>query len=260
MSNYQIRPLNTGTIILDKGYYVTAGIGLGQEIEVPAIAWYLTDGQHQVLVDTGIAATELADWHHAGSKQAAGQAVHELLEALGVRPEKIEMVFFTHLHWDHCHNMDKFANARLVVGATELAFALEPIPPYFKSYEYRALGMKAPFIGQRLEVIDGETELLPGLTAFPTPGHSIGHMSLAVDTSNGVHVIAGDAAFSYDNLTPAAAHLPFTMIGRYVNGIAAWQSLEAIVRRGDVVLPGHEPRVLDAELYPTSSPSVGRGR
>ncbi|RJX32501.1 MAG: N-acyl homoserine lactonase family protein [Desulfarculus sp.] len=250
MSDYRIWPLNTGTIIVDKGGYITRGQGLGIEVEIPATAWYLSDGQHKVLVDTGMCHTDLAHWHHGGSQQGPDQAVHKCLARLGVDPADIELIIFTHLHWDHCHNLDQFPRARMVVSQTELAFALEPIPPYYKSYEYSALGKRAPFLNRNFEQINGEVDVLPGLTIFPTPGHSPGHQSVAVSTSGGVHVITGDAVFAYVNLQPAGPHLPFNIMGRFADIVASWHSLEEITRRADVVLPGHDMAVFDSPVYP----------
>jgi N-acyl homoserine lactone hydrolase len=250
MSEYTITPLKTGTIMVDKGAYITRGIGLGREVKIPATAWYLTDGQHRIMVDTGMCHTQLAERHHKGSWQDPGEAVHEKLLATGVDPAEIELIIFTHLHWDHFHNLDKFPNARFVVNKQELAFALDPIPPYYKSYEHHKLGMKAPFVDVPMDTLEGESELLPGITVFPTPGHSPGHQSVAVNTEAGLHVIAGDAVFSYDNLEPADENLEFTIMGRFMDIVASWRSLEEIVRRADVVLPGHDIRVMDVEIYP----------
>jgi glyoxylase-like metal-dependent hydrolase (beta-lactamase superfamily II) len=84
-------------------------------MEIPGTAWYVTDGRRKIMVDVGMCRTELADWHHKGSRQEPGEAVHEQLQALGVDPAEIELVILTHLHWDHCHNLDKFTKARFVV-------------------------------------------------------------------------------------------------------------------------------------------------
>ncbi|MBM4433255.1 MAG: N-acyl homoserine lactonase family protein [Chloroflexi bacterium] len=250
MSKYRIHPLKTGTIVLDKGAYITRGVDVGKKVDVPATAWYVTDGRCQIMVDTGMCYTSLADWHHPGSRQEPGEAIHEQLQRTGVNPRDIELVIFTHLHWDHCHNLSKFSNARLVVSAQEYAFALDPIPPYYKSYEHHKLGKSAPFIGAKFETVDGELEILPGITVFPTPGHSPGHQSVAIETNGGVHVVAGDAVFAYDNLEPADENHPFTIMGRFSDIVASWRSLEEIVRRADVILPGHDSRALNAEVYP----------
>lgn len=38
MNKYQIRPLRTGTIIVAKGAYITRGVDLGKEVDIPATA------------------------------------------------------------------------------------------------------------------------------------------------------------------------------------------------------------------------------
>jgi N-acyl homoserine lactone hydrolase len=258
MSNFVITPLNTGTIVVDKGEYVTRGIDAGVKVPIPAIAWYLTDGRHQVVVDTGMCQTSLADWHHPGSHQADGQAIHEQLTAIGVRPDEIELVVVTHLHWDHCHNLDKFINARFVVSRQELAWALDPHPLYFKSYEAPQLGRTAPFRHTTFETVDGEAEILPGLEVFSTIGHTPGHQSVAVATEAGVHVITGDACFAYVNLAPANDTLRFTIMGRVMDLLAAWRSLEVIVERATVVLPAHDEKVFAHARYPAQTDTPRR--
>ena len=54
-------------------------------------------------------------YHHDGL-QEPGQAIHEQLARAGVGCDKIDMILFTHLHWDHCHNLKKFPRARLFVS------------------------------------------------------------------------------------------------------------------------------------------------
>jgi len=250
MNDFTIKPLNTGLVTVDKGAYVTRGVDLGVEVDLPASCWYVTDGAHKIMVDTGMCGGELADWHHHGSKQAPGQAVHEQLLAMGVDPKEIELVIFTHLHWDHCHNMDRFSNARFLVSAVELEFARNPIPPYYKSYEHPKLGKKAPFTDATFETVEGEKEILPGLSVFPTPGHSPGHQSVQAQTRGGTHIITGDAVFAYVNLEPSGEHMPFTIMGRFMDIAASWNSLEEIVRRADVILPGHDMKVFEHEVYP----------
>jgi N-acyl homoserine lactone hydrolase len=47
--------------------------------------------------------------------------------------------------------------------------------------------------GLTYEVLDGETDVGPGLRLIPTPGHAPGHQSLLVETGDGTVVIAGQA-------------------------------------------------------------------
>jgi len=247
----RIVPINTGYIQLDKGQYITPGQGNGVLVHVPTWAFLVTDGRERILVDTGMSDTERADWHHPGSYQPAGHRIDQQLEKLGIKPEEINAVLFTHLHWDHCSNMKLFTNATYYVHAKELAFALSPHILYHKSYESKNLGVTPPFDGVEFRSVDDEYQYNDRITLFPTPGHCPGHQSVAVTTDAGVFVIAGDAVFSDENLEPDKHRgLPFTPMGRYVNVFEMFSSMERIVARADRILTGHGTGVSRQPTYP----------
>jgi N-acyl homoserine lactone hydrolase len=247
----RIHPIDTGHIMLDKGAYVTPGRDGGKIILVPCNAYLVTDGRHHVLVDTGMCETERAQWHHPGSYQPEGHRIDQQLAKLGLRPDEIEAVLFTHLHWDHCSNMKLFRRARMYVQRRELEFALDPHVLYGKSYESPKLGVEPPFQGVDFEVVDGEQPYNSYITMFPTPGHCPGHQSVAVETEAGCHVIAGDAVFADDNLRPDEhRHLPFTPMGRYVDVFAMFDSMARILKRARVVLTGHGEAVFRHPFHP----------
>jgi|GEM_PF-4554267 len=85
----KIYPMNTGFIGLDKGAYITPGKGYGQDVVVPTWTFLVTGGTEKILVDTGMSATERADWHHRGSYQPEGFRIDEQLAKLGVGVEEI---------------------------------------------------------------------------------------------------------------------------------------------------------------------------
>ncbi|MEM3574817.1 MAG: N-acyl homoserine lactonase family protein [Candidatus Bathyarchaeia archaeon] len=249
----KIYPMNTGFIRVDKGAYITMGRGYGEEIDVPDWAFLVTDGKERILIDTGMCETERADWHHPGSRQPEGYRIDERLRELGIEPEDIDAVVFTHLHWDHCSNMKLFRNAKFYVHRRELQFALDPHPLYLKSYESKRLGVTPPFDGVDFEEVSSEYRLRPYITIFPTPGHSPGHQSVAVETDDGVYVIAGDAVFSDENLEPDGHRgLPFTPMGRYVDVFDMFDSMERIFRRTgpDRIFPGHGRNIGRRPVYP----------
>ncbi len=247
----KIYPINTGFIRLDKGLYITGGVGYGQEVEVPTSSFLVTDGTEKILIDTGMSDTRRADWHHPGSYQPEGFRIDEKLAKLGVTPEEIGAVIFTHLHWDHCANTGLFKNATFWVHQKELDFALDPHVLYYKSYESENLNVEAPFKDVTFETVDGEYQYNDFITMFPTPGHCPGHQSVAVETERGVYVIAGDAVFADQNLEPDKhRNLPFTPMGRYVNVFEMFESMEKIIDRADVVLTGHGQGVYEQEVYP----------
>ncbi len=248
---YRIRPILTGTMKIDQGVYLIWGRGAGNEVVVPATAWLVEGAPFPILVDTGMCDSERASrWHHQGI-QEQGQDMVSRVRALGIEPEEVGMLIMTHLHWDHTANMRAFSRARCVVHRRELAFALDPIPQYYRSYEASQLGLTAAFRGVEFELVDGEKELLPGITVFPSFGHCPGHQAVEVRTEKGPYVIAGDAVMVYDNLRgDPEARLPLVPPARFTNALESWESLKAIAGRATHVLPGHDMRVFDREVYP----------
>lgn len=161
-------------------------------------------------------------------------SILEQLEKLGYSPEDIDLIIFTHLHWDHCFYMEKFPRAEFWVNRKEYEFAMDPIPLYYKSYEAPQLGITRPFEGISFHVTLGEQEILPGIRVFETPGHSVGSQSVEVDTREGKYLIVGDAVFIMDNLKPIEEiGYNITPPNRFANIIEAWHSIEIIKERAE---------------------------
>ena len=251
-----IRPLNTGfvtTIPKQYLYHHTTTNYLphvpDERIEMPCFAFLVEGGEKLLLVDTGMAWTEQATkYHHPGSYQPEGMSIVEQLAKVGYSPGDIEVIVFTHMHWDHIYYMDKFTNAKFYVHEREYAFAMDPIPLYYKSYEHPALGIKRPFEGIKITTVSGETEIIPGVRVFETFGHSPGHQSVEIDTKNGSYICCGDSLFILDNLNPIEEiHYDITPPGRYADIIATWKSIELQKKRAarpELILPCHEASLL----------------
>jgi glyoxylase-like metal-dependent hydrolase (beta-lactamase superfamily II) len=204
-----------------------------ERIEMPVFTFLIEGAEKLILIDTGMSWSERADkFHHPGSRQPEGMAIHQQLETIGYKPEDIDIVVFTHMHWDHIYYMEKFTKATFIAHETEYAFALDPIPLYYKSYEHPALGLVRPFEGIKVTTVKGEVEIVPGVRVFETPGHSPGHMSVEVDTKQGSFLCAGDSIFILDNLNPVSElHYDITPPGRFCDIIATWKSIELQKKR-----------------------------
>ncbi len=235
MKNLTVRPINTGyvpTYPLQYHYHHSCAPYLknvpNEKIPLPVFTFLVEGGDSLLLVDTGMAWTERANaYHHPGSWQDPGMAIHEQLEKIGYKPEDIDIVVFTHLHWDHMFYMDKFTNATLVAHEREYAFAMDPIPLYYKSYEHPALGIVRPFEGLEIKTVKGETEIMPGVRVFESFGHSPGHISVEVDTKDGSYICAGDSIFVLGNLNEIPElHYNITPPGRFYNIVETWKSIE----------------------------------
>jgi len=256
---WKIYPLDVGDTVADRSER-TFRRGVGQKVKEKFLAWYLTDGTRRVLVDTGPPDQEHSQkWHpYTAPTISEGQQIKNALAAKGPKPEDIELVFLTHLHWDHASNLSLFTNARFIVSKEELRYAIDPCPIHYAAFEAAQMGIEPPFLRtlSRTRTIDlAELVILPGITAIPTPGHSPGSMSLVVTTEDGPYVIAGDAVVCYENLEgDPAKGLKYIPTGLYTDLIATWNSMELIESKAlykkDHVLPGHESRVLKHNCFP----------
>ncbi len=154
------------------------------------------------------------------------------------------------MHWDHVYYMEKFTKAQFIAHRKEYEFALDPIPLYYKSYEHPALGLRRPFEGLKIDVVDGEEEIVEGVRVFPTPGHSPGHQSVEVDTKDGSYICAGDSLFILANLNPIPQiHYTITPPARFADIVACWKSIELQKNRAanpGLLLPCHEPGIESA--------------
>ena len=100
-------------------------------------------------------------------------------------PRDVACVINTHLHFDHCGGNRLFPGVPIHVQRLELQ---EPHDPH----EW------VDFPGATYVEHDGEAEVLPGIRLLPTPGHTPGHQSVLVDTPDGLVVIGGDVAYTFD--------------------------------------------------------------
>lgn len=252
-----ITPINTGMVASSpKDYHYHPSIHkfypniTDENRQLPVYAFLLDTGDERILVDTGMSSSSRADkYHHPGSVQLPGQAIHEAVEKLGYNCDDINKIIFTHLHWDHCFYMKAFKKALYYVQRAEYNFAVDPIPLYYKSYEAKELGIESPFAGCVFELLDGETEIVPGVRVYPTPGHSVGHQAVEVDTRDSTYHLVGDAIFLLDNLKSVdEMHYDITPTARFADIVSWWESVREIKRRADgpeMILPTHEPELLE---------------
>lgn len=255
-----IRPINTGFVTTLPKQYMYHHSTLpylkdvpDTRIEMPCYAFLIEGGPQPILVDTGMAWSERASqYHHPGSNQPERYAITDQIRALGYRLEDIGAIVFTHLHWDHIYYMEQFTQAVYYAHEREYAFAMNPIPLYYKSYEHPSLGITRPFEGLIFTLTQGEQDIAPGVRVFEAFGHSPGHQCVEVDTNAGSYIICGDAMFTLNSLREIPEiHYDITPPGRFFNIVESWKSIQTIKARAkspDFILPCHETSLLDRTL------------
>ncbi len=138
-----------------------------------------------ILVDTGVGWGDedlIREWKVVNRHAADALEEHDL------SPADVKIVINSHLHFDHCGQNAVFKQAPFYVQRSELDRAR-------KSGE--SIGW-FDFAGARFELLDGDAEIAEGVRVVATPGHTIGHQSVVVDTADGGAVMIGDAAYTAD--------------------------------------------------------------
>ncbi|PYE53027.1 MBL fold metallo-hydrolase [Deinococcus yavapaiensis] len=201
-------------------------------------------GGKNVLVETGM-------WDRGGEKFEAiygverDTTVFDGLRAMGLAPSDIDLVINTHLHFDHAGRnttalgRPTFERARYVVQAQELHDALHPHDRARASYIpeiFEPLAEAGVF-----EIVEGEAELLAGLSVLPLPGHNLGQQGVVLRSEGQTLVCTAD-------LMPTLAHAPYP----YVMGYDLYPVTCVDVRQtyfprwaeeGAIIAPPHDPRI-----------------
>ncbi len=153
--SFTTMPLPSGTLEMVMGCYLIQ----------------TSDNQH-ILIDTGLP----ADYTPPAAMPPAQDTTNVIqqLNAIGLRPENVDMLICTHFDVDHAGYNDTFPNAELIVQQEHYELARSGHPRYAAARAH----WDHPSLRYRL--VDGDTELLPGLTLLKTSGHAPAHQSVLV--------------------------------------------------------------------------------
>ena len=163
--------------------------------EGPVHGFVVTHAGGAVLVDTGVGGPDqvLSDW------RVVNRSVADALAELDLTPGDIGLVINTHLHFDHCGQNSVFKHAPVYVQRAELDRAQRESPQLCDWFG---------FMDARFELLDGDAEILPGLSVITTPGHTVGHQCVVVGPGT-PELLIGDAAYTPRQYrAPDAGKLP----------------------------------------------------
>ena len=148
--------------------------------------YVITNGDHTIMIDAGIGEIDQPD-------MTAG-LMPERFDALGVPRESVEKVIYSHMHYDHIGGSQKqgqivFPNARHVFHNKEW----EHWKSVDTEFGQAAQNIMRPlFDANVVDFIDQDTEVLPGVTAMESFGHTPGHLTVSVISDGTRTIVGGD--------------------------------------------------------------------
>jgi glyoxylase-like metal-dependent hydrolase (beta-lactamase superfamily II) len=191
-----------------------------------------------VLIETGLGNKEDEKFrgiYGVDNESAEGRpdVLHDSLAAAGFRAADVGVVINTHLHFDHAGGNTyrdeggevrlAFPNARYFVQRGEWDWAHrknERTQASYLPHNFQPL-----MAAGRLELVEGDAEILPGISVMRTPGHCPHHQSVLVSSD-------GETACFLADVVPTFAHLPLPWIMGYdVEPLVTLESKRALLAR-----------------------------
>jgi N-acyl homoserine lactone hydrolase len=168
-----------------------------------------------ILVDTGVGFPDdlVKEWKVVNRHAADAMAEHDL------SPADVRIVINTHLHFDHCGQNAVFKHAPFYIQRSELERARRQETLTAEWFD---------FAGARFELMDGDAQVADGVRVVATPGHTVGHQSVIVDTPDGGAIMIGDAAYTSDIYRAGAKADLSQWRGQYADRDAWAGSLEKL--------------------------------
>jgi glyoxylase-like metal-dependent hydrolase (beta-lactamase superfamily II) len=204
IGDFEVTALSDGTVDLptdqlltgttaDKVKKALAAVFLKVPTETSVNGFLVNTGTKLVLIDAGAAGL---------FGPTLGKLVTSL-KASGYTPEQVDEIYITHMHPDHVGGLasgDKavFPNAVVRAAKTEGDFWLtqanmDKAPAAAKDFFKGAMASMKPYSGAKYKPFEGaDVELVPGIHALATPGHTPGHTIYSIESKGEKLVVGGD--------------------------------------------------------------------
>ncbi|MFQ5899555.1 MAG: N-acyl homoserine lactonase family protein [Candidatus Methylomirabilia bacterium] len=203
--------------------------------------WLILGGPSPVLVDTGFGQDEAVQ---RGVRNYVSPAT--MVSRMGIKPAEIPMGVITHLHYDHWAGHSLFPSTEFWIQKDEVAFWTGPIARYGV---YKQLA-NADALGElirlnydnRIRLIEGDREVLPGLRVHLVGGHTAGLQIVSVQTKRGLVVLTADASHFYRNVEQRQ---PVQIITDLPRMLAAFDTIESLAGSEQLIVTGHDPEVAE---------------
>ncbi len=166
--------------------------------------YVLRSAGRTILVDTGLGPTwapMAVLWQQTHSVRQAFGLLHEL-QAVGIHPQDVEMVFLTHLHPDHvgwnllqANGQYQLTFPRAHYVGHQADWVVFHTPEMQALFPFDYIGVHVTPLERlgALELLTKDSDLASGITVIHTPGHTPGHMSVVISSQGQHAILVGDA-------------------------------------------------------------------
>lgn len=205
--------------------------------------WVIRSADQDIVVDAGFTAET-----NRTRQRDHWEDPSRALTRIGVDAAEVPVVILSHLHYDHCGDVDAFSAATFVVQEEEMAFwtgRFAPRGEFVRNIEVPDIQrmVRLNFEG-RVRMVDGVHEVADGVWVQKVGGHTPGMQAVFVRTAQGIVVLASDSSHFFENVEedkPFAVHAD--VIGMY----RAFDTMRQAATSG-LVIAGHDPLI--AERFP----------
>jgi glyoxylase-like metal-dependent hydrolase (beta-lactamase superfamily II) len=224
-----------------------------KKIERNYYIWVIRGKGETLIVDCGVAPSLAKERQIQGYINPV-----EVLKRFGVEASRIKKVIITHVNFDHISGIELFPNSTFYIQKREFNFWIkDPIArkPFFRwmtdpvgnAYLAKLEGT------ERLILIDGDQEILPGIELLLAPGHSPGLQAVAVNTVRGTAIVGSDCAHLFRNYEE---EVPSIFITDMIAWMKTYDKLKSKVSSLDLLFPGHDVKMLTQ--YPKVAEDITR--
>jgi len=209
-------------------------------------------GRQNVLIDTGYG-SKLRDKERTLLSADPGDPIVDNLRAKGLTPDDIDVVILSHLHFDHAGGGIRLADGKLVTTFPRAEYVVQRLEWEIAMAGYPELRAAYPVdnfeplkdSGQ-LRLVDGDGEIIPGIYARITGGHTNGQQALFIESEGQTAVYLADAC-------PTWRHLPSLWCMSYDMDLLQSRRIKPlllgeIADRGWLALSDHDPDHAAARL------------
>lgn len=208
-------------------------------LRAPVLVWVASVQGLIIIFDTGPSDPEIAAKRgHTNFHQDPSEELSSQMHSISLRPDDVDAVVLSHLHWDHASNWELFPRAQIYVQAAELAYAARPERRHSRYYDTVADPPSAVPNGSS-SAIDGESLVMSNrhLRLVPLPGHTPGSQGLLITAGRASILLAGDTVPLLGNLAGSRPRAN----GIATDGTLAQTTIECIPKIARDILPSHDP-------------------